>query len=298
MLDAATVKKIIDFVFVRPRTIQEIAEHIDKNWRTADRYVQEIQEEQGTLSTRVFREGTRGALKVVYGVNAEKISNTVAQQILEDHIFKSLWRDDFSPFDIFQYVPENNKQVWSRQGKGEDYLGTLDNLRDLLLQTEKQLLLFSGNLSFVFYKDKKIDIFSVFEELVKRGVSIKVVCRVDLTGLDNIKRLLSLNFKYGKELIEIHHKQQPLRCTVVDKKFFNIKEVFTPTSRNYELQKKTYVFYTINEKEWLDWITKIFWKMFSHSIDAGDRIEQWNKVKDSTLDYTQWSQSDNNLRNA
>jgi hypothetical protein len=70
----------------------------------------------------------------------------------------------------------------------------------------------------------------------------------------------------------------------VDKKFFNIKEVFTPTSRNYELQKKTYVFYTINNKEWIDWITKIFWKMFSHSIDAGKRIEQWNRVKESTLD--------------
>ncbi len=279
MLDSKIIKKIEDFVYVKPRSIQEIALHVGKNWRTADRYVHEIEEEHGTISTRVFREGTRGALKIVHSVNLDKISNTVFQQMLEDDIFKTKMKQEFSPFDVFQHVPENKKEVYSKEGKAEAELGQLDNLRDMLLQVDKQLLLFSGNLSFVFYKDRNIDIFSVFEELVKRGVSIKAVCRVDLAGQENIKKLLSLNFKYGKELVEVRHREQPLRCTIIDKKFFNMKEVFAPTGRDYELTKKTFVFYTIKDKEWTEWISKIFWKMFSHSIDAKKRLEQWNKVK-------------------
>ena len=55
-----------DFVYARPRTIQEISQLIDKNWRTADRYVDKIAKEEGTLAVRTFRGGTRGALKVVY----------------------------------------------------------------------------------------------------------------------------------------------------------------------------------------------------------------------------------------
>ena len=66
MLTQETIKKIESFVFKQPRSIQEIAQHINKNWRTADRYVNEIQDNFGTVSTKVFRKGTRGALKIVY----------------------------------------------------------------------------------------------------------------------------------------------------------------------------------------------------------------------------------------
>ena len=48
-----------------------------KNWRTADRYVDEIEKSFGTLSTRVFRGGTRGALKIVFWSSVEKIRGTV-----------------------------------------------------------------------------------------------------------------------------------------------------------------------------------------------------------------------------
>jgi len=66
MLNSQTIKDIEDFVYSKPRSIQEIAEHLGKNWRTADRYVEDIEKNFGTISTRVFREGTRGALKIVY----------------------------------------------------------------------------------------------------------------------------------------------------------------------------------------------------------------------------------------
>jgi hypothetical protein len=279
MLDTAMIRKIEEFVYAKPRTVDEIAKLIDKNWRTADRYVQEIEEEHGTISTRVFREGTRGALKLVFGINTERISNTVFQQALEEDIFRGKMREDFTALDIFQYVPESEKGMSVWHGKGEQYLGSLERLGAMLLKAENQMLLFSGNLSFAFYKDKKIDIFNVFEELVKRGVSIKVVCRVDPTGEENIRKLLALNYKYGKELIEIRHREQPLRLTIIDKKLFNMKDVFRPTGRDYELKINTFGFYTVYNQEWLEWITKIFWKMFSHSIDAQKRLEQWGKLK-------------------
>ena len=75
MLDKKTIKKINDFVFSKPRTIQEIAELIGKNWRTADSYVNKIAEE-GTIAVRTFRGGTKGALKIVYwNINPVQISS-------------------------------------------------------------------------------------------------------------------------------------------------------------------------------------------------------------------------------
>ena len=73
MLDSKIIKKINNFVYQKPRTIQEISLLIKKNWRTADRYVEQISKEQGTLLVRTFREGTRGALKIVFWNNIEKI---------------------------------------------------------------------------------------------------------------------------------------------------------------------------------------------------------------------------------
>lgn len=49
MLDAEIHKKICEFVKSKPRTVQEIAEHIKKNWRTAERYVERISEETGCV---------------------------------------------------------------------------------------------------------------------------------------------------------------------------------------------------------------------------------------------------------
>src|SRR3989338_6630693 len=76
MLEQATIKRINEFVYAKPRTIQEIALLLNVNWRTADSYVQKISEEQGTLSVRTFREGTRGALKVVFWSNLRSEEHT------------------------------------------------------------------------------------------------------------------------------------------------------------------------------------------------------------------------------
>jgi len=279
MLKNDEIKKIEDFVYTKPRSIQEIAEHIKKNWRTADRYIEEIKKNFGTLEVRVFREGTRGALKIVYWASIEKLSNTVFQEQLEADILKFHKKEDFRPFDIFQYVQDKDKYVWIKKGKDESDAGRLDEFRDLLMQAKKQILFFSGNLSFVNFEDKKIKLFDVLEELVKRGISIKVVCRIDFAARENVEKLLALNFKYGKELVEIHYREQPLRATIIDSEIINLKEIEEPTGRKNELSEKVFMFYTIKNKEWTEWLSRIFWKMFSSSIDSKKRLDEMKKIK-------------------
>jgi flagellar motor protein MotB len=280
MINKEIIKKIEDFVYLKPRSIQEIAQHVKKNWRTVDRYVYEIKEEYGTIDVRIFREGTRGALKIVYWASIEKVSNSVFQEQLEMQIMNERKKEDFSAFDIFQYVNKKKKESWMEEGKNEVSLKKLDKFKDILLKAKKQILFFSGNLSFINYQDKEIDIFSVLEDVIKKGVKIKIICRVDLSAKENIEKVLSLNFKYGKELIEVRHKEQPLRVTIIDDEFFNLKEIKEPTGRIKELNKKIFIFYTIKDKEWTKWISRIFWKMFSSAISAEKRIEELNLIKE------------------
>jgi len=279
MLNNQEIKKIEDFIRAKPRSIQEIASHINKNWRTADRYIEEIKKNFGTLETRVFREGTRGALKIVYFANIEKISNSIFQEELESKIFLSHKKEDFRSFDIFQFVQDKDKQVWTKNGKDESDAGRLKEFSELMLKAKKQILFFSGNLSFINFDDKKTNIFKTLEELIKKNISIKVICRVDLSGKENVEKLLSLNFKHGKELIEIHHREQPLRATIIDNELINLKEIEEPTRRKNETSEKTFIFYTIKNKEWIEWLSKIFWKMFNSSIDSKKRLEEINKIR-------------------
>ena len=274
MLDNKTIKIIEDFVYSKPRSIQEIAKHVGKNWRTADRYIHQIEKEFGTLTTRTFREGTRGALKIVYWASVEKVSNSVFQEELEKQIILAKKKEDFSSFDIFQHISEKRKKVTIEEREGDN----IDELKKRLMTAKKQLLIFSGNLSFINLKNKKIDVLGELEELVKKGVSIKVLCRVDLAGKDNVEKLLSLNYKYGKELVEIRHAEQPLRAIIYDESLATIKEVKEPTGRINELNKKIFIYYGFKDKEWIIWLRRIFWKMFSKSVDSHKRLQEIDKI--------------------
>ena len=275
MLNPEIIRKIEDFVYSKPRSVQEIAIHIGKNWRTADRYVMEIEKEYGTISTRVFREGTRGALKIVFWASVEKVSHGVFQEKLEQQIMKSRRKEEFSSFDIFQYADSKKKEI-NIESNEEENISTFEKL---MLNAEKQLLVFSGNMSFLNLKNKKTDLFHVYEELVKKGISIKILSRVDLDGIDNIERALSLNKKYGKELVEIRHDEHPLRAVIIDNKMIRMKEVKEPTGKINELNKRVFIYYTIKEKDWVEWLTKIFWKKWSNSIRAEKRLEELHKIK-------------------
>lgn len=277
MLNTEIVSKIESFVSQKPRSVNEIAFHLKRNWRTADRYVEEIKTNFGTINTRVFREGTRGALKIVYWSNPDNISQTVRQERLEKEIFLAKRKEDFSAFDIYEQVLDKNKRALVE--KVEDSNKSLIELSELLNSTKKQLLLFSGNLSLINMHNKDFDILSILEKLVKNNIHIKIICRVDFIGRNNIEKILALNFKCGKELIEIRHNEHPIRAYIIDNKIIRLKEVKEPTGKFNELDKKIYIFYTIKDKEWGEWLSKMFWKIFNSSIDARKRIEELNKIK-------------------
>ena len=76
MLDKKTIQEIENFISNEPKSINEISIKLKKNWRTIDRYIKQIEEDYGTIQTKTFRGGTRGALKIAYLSNPEKISST------------------------------------------------------------------------------------------------------------------------------------------------------------------------------------------------------------------------------
>jgi len=278
MLNSETIKKIEEFVYSKPRAIQEIAEHLGVSWRTADRFIEQMKKDFGTVDIRVFREGTRGALKIVFWNSFEKASSSIFQEKLEQDILTEKRCENFSAFDIFQHVPNRSKKASLELGQ-EERKTNLREYSSYLNLTEKQFLSFSGNLSFINLKNTNIDIFAEIEKLVKKKVSIKILCRVDLASLENIKKVLELNFKYGLEAIEIRHCEQPLRAMIIDNKVFRLKEIKEPTGKIHELNKKSFIFYTIKNREWAEWGSRIFWKLFSQSVRAEKRIEELKKLR-------------------
>src|SRR3989344_4027026 len=106
---------ILSLIQQKPRTIQEIAENIGKNWRTADRYVELIAQESGLIATRIFREGSRGALKVVYWNALEKTKGSAYQERLMQKIVQGLRKEDFSPLDIYQFVDSSNRKAFIKK---------------------------------------------------------------------------------------------------------------------------------------------------------------------------------------
>jgi len=278
MLDNTTIKKIESFIYSKPRTVQEIAQHIGKNWRTADRYIEEIEKNFGTISTRVFRGGTKGALKIVFWASMERISSSVFQERLEQQIMNASNKEEISAFDLYQHVADKDKKAIIEKSLPKD--GLDDNgLIDFMSKTKKQLLIFSGNLSFINMHNKNTTMIKLLETLVTKGVTIKILCRVDLVGKKNIEKILELNFKHGKELIEVRHQEQPLRAFIVDNEMIRIREIKEPTGKINELKEKIVIYYEIHDKDWSSWLSKIFWKIFSNSIDAKKRITELNKLK-------------------
>lgn len=273
MLDSKTVKKISEFIYIKPRTIQEIAMHIGKNWRTADSYVEKISKEQGIIALRTFRGGTRGALKIAFWNNVEKIHSSEFQERLFKRIELARDKEDFSPFDIYQYVPENKRSAFLEEQK-EDTITNKQDLVNALRSAENQVLIFSGNLSWVNAIQGRVKILDVFEELAEKNVSIKIMCKVDLESIKNIQKMLDINYKLKKEMIEIRHAEQPFRAFIVDNKWARFKE-----RKSSSKDKMTHIFYDIIDEEWVEWIQKVFWNIFRTSIKAEKRVKDIETIE-------------------
>jgi hypothetical protein len=275
MLSKEVMAQINEFVYAKPRSVMEIARLIEVNWRTADRYVEKISKEEGTITTRVFREGTPGALKIVFWNNIEKLHASEVQERLFRQIQAGRTKTDFSPSEIFQFVDRKKKKIVVMDEKQYNSEKNFGDFAERLKTAERQVLFFSGNLTFSNYKfhDKKIR--NIIEDLGRKKVVSKILTRVELAGIRNIEDILSINKRIGYDAVEIRHCYQPLRVTIIDDKVATMKEILDPKDYSKgELKQRTSILYYIYDEEWIEWLQKVFWSLFRGSIDAGKRMEE------------------------
>ncbi|MFP4045721.1 MAG: hypothetical protein ACLFS3_01540 [Candidatus Aenigmatarchaeota archaeon] len=279
VLDRETVKAINDFVRERPRNVNEIADKIGRSWRTADRYVKKISKEEGTIDLHTFREGTRGALKVVYWRNTDEIQASNYREKLWNKIKNGSDKKDFSPFDIFEAVDKEERNAFLEQQKEEnveanhDIIGTLQ-------EAEREVLVFSGNLSWSTLQQDGKKVIDIFRELAEDDVSIKFLSRVDITSLKNVEKMKKLNDEIKKQRTKIRHCEQPLRALIVDDKLAQLKEKKSQSDYpEKEIESDTHIFYEIYDEDWVDWLRKVFWKLYRNSSPAENRIEDLHSIE-------------------
>lgn len=268
MLQKDLVTKILDSVRSEPKTVQELAHLLQKNWRTADRYVDQIALETGLISTKIFRKGSRGALKLVYWNALEPGRGSAYQERLLQKLLHGTHKEDFSPFDIFQFVAKSQRTL-RKSTKTVDYT-------DVLTTAQEQILFFSGNLSWI---DESPESMKLLLALLKKGVQCRILTRIDIVSEEKIKILLGLNSRFGADLIHVRHCEQPLRAMLIDSSLVSMKETLSPRYHK-ELVENIFLYYYIQDREWILWMQKVFWQLWNQSVDAQTRLSALQEIEE------------------
>lgn len=273
VLETDTVETIQRFVQQRPRAMQEIADKVDVSWRTADRYVKQIATEEGTIDVHTFREGTRGALKIVYYRTADQTHTSQFKELLAQQIQSGREKTDFSPFDVYQAVDQEKREAFMEQ-QTQDESSVKQDLTGALRQAEEEILIFSGDLSWANITQDGTALRDVFAELGRHGVTIKILGTVDVHSKENTENLLSVNTRIGSDMVQVRHHRQPLRAFIVDSTFARFKERKTEAA-----QEDMYVFYEIREREWVDWIRTVFHNLYRGALPAEQRLQDLETIQ-------------------
>jgi hypothetical protein len=277
-MNSEVVKQILSFVANEPKSIHEIAQHVQKSWKTIDKYVQEIQKDYPELRVKVFRKGSHGALKVVYLENVmQKSKDEIKEKFLKAFLTGNV-KDDFDVLDFFMHVKSDKKNVVFEQYEKEN-VSVKQELAKQLFSCQHTLYNFSGNLSWINVKEKGVIMITVLEDLVKRGVKIKVLCRIDPASLRNITKLKSLDKKHGTDLIEIRHLRHPLRGFIFDDRLLRLKEeVRTARYKEGEIAKNLRIFYDVWDPEWANWMTNVFTYSFNGAMNLASYEDVVKKI--------------------
>lgn len=277
MLTPDLIKAINEAVYKQPKTITEISQLAKCSWITANKYIEYISEKYGTIKIKVFRGGTRGALKIVYWANFDGMRASTAQQVLLDKIKVGRKKQDFNPFDIFSLVDENKKRVLAIP----TYKSENQRLVDLFRNASRQIFIFSGNISFINNKESNTEILQVLTDLARKRINIKILCRVDIASIKNIKRILEINKIVGYDAIDVRHSEQPLRGCVIDNTVLRLRE--EKKKEDYEegeLVNDLYILYDINDKDWIEWSEKVFWNLHANALPIDNRLKDLEKIED------------------
>ncbi len=277
MLTPEAIKAVNEFVYKQPRSVKEISLLLKCSWVTADRYIALISEKYGTIKLKTFRGGTKGALKIVYWANLEGMRSSTAQQIFLDKIKVGRKKQDFNPFDIYNLVNAEKRKVFATKLKDIKE----QRLLELIKMASRQLFIFSGNTSFINNEENGIRIIDLIGELARKKVNIKILCRVDIASIKNIKKLLEINNLLGYDVIDIRHIEQPLRGFIIDDQLVRLKEEkLIKDFKVGELYDDLNIFYEIYEKEWIEWLEKVFFNLHANALTIENRIKALEEVED------------------
>ncbi len=270
-------RKLLELIAQSPRSIQELAVELNKNWRTIDNYITKLVEE-GLISIKEFKKGSRVAFKIVYLQPEINYQITNVQKKILRQIESGKRSQDFSPLNIIQYIPETEVKSYFKSA-GLPTNKVTEDLSLFLNQATTSLQMFSGDLSWVDLKSGKSSILDVMEGLAKDKVTIKIIARVDKSTQKRIEKLLNINYKLGYDAIEIRHDEHPLRCFIVDGKIVRLKEPAFSSVKG-ELKKMGTYFYQVHEDSWTNWFERMFWSSFRSSIPANKRLEVLDRIEE------------------
>lgn len=270
-------KAILSFVKKEPRTIQDIARLLQKSWLTADSYVKQVKERTGLIDIKTFRAGSQGALKLVYYTTPDTLHTNDLREELYSKIKNSRFKGDFDVMELFQFIPGEKKrsflEVYDQQevSKNQDIVS-------LFRGAQRQIFCFSGNLSFINITENQLPLLELIEELLQRKVAFKMLSRINISSMNNLKKLTHLMEKYPG-LMEMGHCYQPLRGFIIDDKVarFKSEEEFS-AYKSGELPQNTRIFYEIYDPEWIAWLQKVFWNLFRYSIDYSGRLKELKNI--------------------
>jgi len=276
VLDRDTRKDIREFIKQKPRTVQEVAQKVGRSWRTADRYLEKMENEEGYISRRTFRKGTRGALKIAYWNNIHSFSTSKVQEQLLRKIETGRKKEDFSPFDIYQSADENKRKAFMEK-QTRDHVEAKHDIFTLLRQAQERIMFFSGDLSWVNLTYKGEKCLKVFRELSNDGINLFFIGRVDTGSMKNAEKFFDFKKSLKNDNIKIRHNEHPLRAFIVDDKFVQLKEMRKTDGKSMEENK--YLFYEIKDDKWVEWLIKVFWKLYRGSIPGEKRIKDLRTIK-------------------
>ena len=182
-------------------------------------------------------------------------------------------KGDFSVLDVVQNINQEKRKV---SYLSNDYYHSQKNISEFwasLKKAKNQILFLSGNLSFTDIGNKYKEFIELIRSIVKQGVKIFILARVDISDMNKIKELLAINKSGYSGTINIRYAHQPLRCTIIDENTCFLKENvdFYTSTPNKDHQSATFI-YTLTEQEWVEWLAKVFWHLWHGSIDAERRL--------------------------
>ncbi len=275
MLSKQDSEKILQFVKREPCLIQDLSRHLDKSWVTTESYVDKIAKETGLIRMKAFRSGTRGAIKVVYWNYSESSQPDEIRGKLFERIKSGYAKEDFDPLEAYQHVPHGKGRVLVEIFEPAT-LASKKSLIDFFERAESELLVFSGNLSFLRYPEIK----QSFSGLLKRGVRAKLLCRIDIGTLENLKSVEDLLNRFPNQF-EVRHSRQPVRGFIMDGKTVRLKEerMASDFKEKNELSKNIRVLYEIYDSDWVSWFQNVFWYLYRTSANYTERLAALEKVQ-------------------